>query len=298
MAIKHLEQLKGKDYFTRSGLPCVVREMRTAPSNEIIPMHDHEFSELVIVASGHLNHFHASGTDRLVAGDFFVIHPGEKHGYANLAKGTVVFNILYLIAQPPVAVSLGEFGMTSEFFPEKHSRCRARTLGRIPRRELSRVTCLVREIRREETSKRPLGAAICLSLFSALLLHLSRAAKKTTCEAESPLQAEIDFIEQNICHKIALQDLCAVSGKSVSTLSREFKRATGRSPGDYIIKLRTAKAKALLAQSSLSLAEIATKTGFCDTAYFANTFRNATGQSPKQWRAANCTVPLIKSGLP
>lgn len=285
MAIRHLEKLKGEDYFTRSGLPCIVREMRAAPSNEIISMHDHEFSELVIVASGHLNHIHASGTDRLVAGNFFVIHPGEKHGYANLAKGTVVFNILYHSAQPPVAISLGEFGMTAEFFPEKHTRCRARTLGRIPRRELPRVTCLVREIRREETSKRPLGAAICLSLFSALLLHLSRAANRVQTLSENPLQAETNFIEQNIGHKISLNEICAVSGKSVSTLSREFKRLTGRSPGDYIISVRTKVAKTLLTETSLSLSAIAAKTGFCDTAHFANTFRHATGKSPKQWRS-------------
>ena len=284
MAIRHLEKLKGEDYFTRSGLPCIVREMRAAPSNEIIPMHDHEFSELVIVASGHLNHIHASGTDRLVAGNFFVIHPGEKHGYANLAKGTVVFNILYHSAQPPVAISLGEFGMTAEFFPEEHTRCRARTLGRIPRRELPRVTCLVREIRREETSKRPLGAAICLSLFSALLLHLSRAANRVQTLSENPLQAETNFIEQNIGHKISLNEICAVSGKSVSTLSREFKRLTGFPPAAFIAHCRIQKARELLEKGDTSIAAIAGTLGYSSAAHFSSQFRLFCGMSPHKYR--------------
>ena len=47
-AIKHHEILRNDDYFKGGALPCVVREMRDAPSNAFVAMHDHEFSELVI----------------------------------------------------------------------------------------------------------------------------------------------------------------------------------------------------------------------------------------------------------
>jgi len=48
-SIKHHEILGDDDYFRGGALPCVVREMRDAPSNAFIAMHDHEFSELVII---------------------------------------------------------------------------------------------------------------------------------------------------------------------------------------------------------------------------------------------------------
>ena len=153
-----------------------------------------------------------------------------------------------------------------------HTRCRARTLGRIPRRELPRVTCLVREIRREEDARRPMGAAICSALFAALLLRLSCAAEDATPASESPIQAELDYITQNISGKITFRELCAVSGKSVSTLSREFKKSTGRSPGDYIIALRVEKARSLLSQSKKRpLAKIAAMTGFCSAGHLSRT---------------------------
>ena len=81
-AIKHLEKLRSDAYFKDGALPCIVREMREAPSNAFVAMHNHEFSELVIVASGKISHIHADKTDRLSKGHFFVIHPGEQHGYA------------------------------------------------------------------------------------------------------------------------------------------------------------------------------------------------------------------------
>ena len=49
--IVHLGQLKSEEYFKDSGLTCIVREMHDASSNETIAMHDHDFSELVLVAS-------------------------------------------------------------------------------------------------------------------------------------------------------------------------------------------------------------------------------------------------------
>lgn len=278
--IVHLEQLKSEEYFKGSGLPCVVREMRAAPSNETIQMHGHDFSELVVVAAGQLSHIHAAKTDRLAAGDFFVIHPGEKHGYASLARGTVVFNILYHSAQPPPALALGEFGMMPEFFPKDTSEYRTYTLGRVPRRELAHVTGLIREIRREEEARSPLGRAVCHSLFAALLLRLSRAAKVGQMPTTTPIQAEIDFIMKNLERKITLKELCGVSGKSVSTLSRMFRNTVGRSPGDYVIAMRVAKAQALLAQPGASLEQVADETGFCNASHLSRTLRRTEGRNP------------------
>ena len=275
MAIRHLEQLKDSNYFSRNGLPCVVREMHTAPSNAIIPMHDHEFSELVVVTSGNLNHIHATGTDKLYMGDFFVIHPGERHGYTNLTPKTTVFNILYHCSCPPVVLSLANLPLLPYIFPRHPSGCRAHTIGRIPKRELPHIVNLIREIRREEEARRPLGSAICSSLFAALLLRLSCVTADVQFAVNGPIQAEIDFIVNNLADKITFKELCAVSGKSVSTLSRQFKRLTGRSPGNYIVAMRVEKAKLLLAQpQNIPLSKIAAQTGFCDASHLSRTLRN------------------------
>ena len=56
------------------------------------------------------------------------------------------------------------------------------------------------------------------------------------------------------------------------------------------MRQRIRLAARLLKESGLSIAEIADRTGFCNPAYFTNTFRHATGQTPKSWRASSQTT--------
>jgi len=263
-AIKHLEKLRSDAYFKDDALPCIVREMREAPSNTFVAMHDHEFSELVIVAAGKISHIHADRTDRLSKGDFFVIHPGEQHGYAELAPKTVIFNVLYHCERPPVPLTICGFPLMNEFFPTNHAEVRAKTLGRVPAKSLPAVIQLINLIRREEHSEQPMRRVVCESLFVSLLMQLVRSAQ-SACSAlqDCPVQKEIDFIAGNLNRKITLGELCAVSGKSASTLHREFRKAVGKSPGDYIIDMRIAKARTLLGRKGNTLRKVAAKTGFC-----------------------------------
>ena len=270
-AIKHHEKLRNDAYFKDGALPCVVREMREAPSNAFVAMHDHEFSELVVVASGKISHIHADRTDRLSKGDFFVIHPGELHGYAELAPNTVVFNILYHCGRPPMPLTVAGFPLMDELFPKDPASVRASTLGRVARSNLPSVLQLVDMIRREEHSEQPMRHAVCESLFTSLLLLLSRSTQRAgASDDDNPVQGEMDFIAANLNRKITLVELCGVSGKSASTLHREFRKAVGKSPGDYILSMRIGKARSLRATTDLSLGEIASRTGFCCASHLSH----------------------------
>ncbi|MBO6121638.1 MAG: helix-turn-helix domain-containing protein [Kiritimatiellae bacterium] len=273
-AIKHHEILRDGDYFKGGTLPCVVREMRDAPSNAFIAMHDHEFSELVIVASGKISHIHSDRTDKLSKGDFFAIHPGERHGYAQLAPKTIVFNVLYHRERPPLPLSVLGFPLMNEIFPEDPASVHANTLGRVTRSNLPAVLQLIDLIRREEHLDQPLRRTTCESLFTSLLLLLARSTQRVSVPSrESPVQKEIDFITKNLSRKITLDELCGISGKSVRTLHREFRKAVGKSPGDYIIDMRIAKAKVLLGRKGSTLKKVAAKTGFCCAAHLSRTLR-------------------------
>ena len=203
-AIKHLEKLRSDAYFKDGALPCIVREMREAPSNAFVAMHNHEFSELVIVASGKISHIHADKTDRLSKGHFFVIHPGEQHGYAELAPKTVVFNVLYLCERPPVPLTICGFPLMNEFFPPNPASIRAKTLGRIPAKSLVFILQLINQIRHEEHSEQPMRRAVCESLFVSLLMHLARSTQSTQASLQDiPVQKEIDFIAENLSRSTA-----------------------------------------------------------------------------------------------
>ena len=280
MAIKHLERLKSDTYFKRSGLPCVVREMHQAPSNMFIAMHDHEFSELVLVSSGNIKHIHANGTAQLRQGDFFVVHPGERHGYAELVHGTIVFNLLYHAENPPLG--LDTFcPLTPIIFPSGPATHSAEVLGCVPKNDIPRLLGLLKTIRHEEDRNRPFRYEICSALFTAFLLELSRWTTVHTPSVPNSTQKALDFISANIEKHISLKDLCDVSEQSVSTLHRTFRKITGRSPIDYIITLRLAKAKALLAHGGLSLEKVATLTGFYSASHLSYMLRRKNNHPAK-----------------
>lgn len=71
---------------------------------------------------------------------------------------------------------------------------------------------------------------------------------------------------------------------SVSTLRRQFKRATGRAPHDYLLNLRIASARQMLAESSIAIKEIARRLGYRDVFYFSRQFHAIAGASPANYR--------------
>jgi len=79
-------------------------------------------------------------------------------------------------------------------------------------------------------------------------------------------------------------------GVSRATLDRALAADIGISPAKLLARLRLDEAKRLLRTSGLSVSEIAYKVGYCNPAYFVNTFRRATGSPPRTWREGNRTT--------
>ena len=158
-------------------------------------------------------------------------------------------------------------------FPQHPERVKSNTLGRVSGRSLSEIVNLLKMLRKESESSHTYRKEICTALFTAILFMLA-SGTSTALAAASPVQKELDYIERNLGEKITLEALCAVSGLSVSTLSRKFRQAVGRSPGDYIIAARIAKAKCLLDVPGATLESVALATGFCNAGHLSRTLRN------------------------
>ena len=108
--------------------------------------------------------------------------------------------------------------------------------------------------------------------------------------ATSPIvRKALEHIRSNIGTSFGLSQIAAKAGVSRTTVAQLFEQELGRSVGAEIMRQRLDLAKRLLANDALSIAEIAFRTGFCNPAYFTNTFHRATGLTPKAWR--HCSIP-------
>jgi len=93
-----------------------------------------------------------------------------------------------------------------------------------------------------------------------------------------------EFIDAGLDGQLGLQAMAGLLGLSEGYFIRAFKNATGKSPHSYLIDRRLAKARALMRDSTASLAEIAHTCGFNSQAHMATTFRQRLGVSPAQLR--------------
>jgi AraC-like DNA-binding protein len=96
----------------------------------------------------------------------------------------------------------------------------------------------------------------------------------------------VEFIEAHLDRPINLARLAAVVHLSPFHFHRQFKRATGSTPHQYIVQKRIERAKALLSDSQLPLVEVAAQAGFANQSHFGSTFRKATSMTPRGFRNA------------
>lgn len=98
------------------------------------------------------------------------------------------------------------------------------------------------------------------------------------------IEKVVGHIEENYSTDLTLNDLAAIAGLSEYYFSRLFKKQTGFTPHEYLIKTRITSTKILLKSTNLSLREIAYKCGFSNESSFSNTFKKITDMTPGTFR--------------
>lgn len=94
----------------------------------------------------------------------------------------------------------------------------------------------------------------------------------------------MDYIRSNCLRHITLEDIAGEVYLSKAYLSSIFKQETGMGIIDYLNQARVAHSKKLLANTSMSLIDIANECSFGDQSYFSRVFKRYEGVSPKQYR--------------
>jgi AraC family transcriptional regulator len=130
------------------------------------------------------------------------------------------------------------------------------------------------------------GDSLTVALFIDLL-RLGREAEPRRRRgglAPFQLRRATEYIEANLSSGVTLQDLAEMIGLSQSQFGRAFKASTGLTPHRWQIDARIARARQLLLESDLPLAQIALATGFAEQSHFSRVFRQVVGVSPSTWQ--------------
>ncbi|MFS0723430.1 helix-turn-helix domain-containing protein [Paenibacillus sp. 1P07SE] len=122
-------------------------------------------------------------------------------------------------------------------------------------------------------------------LFRAFCLTLEQViqTRRRAKGADIALKLK-QYIDNHAHEPLRLDDISASVGLSVSRCSYLFKAAFGRSLYAYCIDVRLKLAEQQMLYSSLTLEQIAEKTGFQSYPHFCRMFRERFGYAPGEYR--------------
>jgi AraC family transcriptional regulator len=84
--------------------------------------------------------------------------------------------------------------------------------------------------------------------------------------------------------RLTIAEMAATVGLSESWFATVFKQTTGKTPLQWQLGKRIGLAQKLLAESEMTVADIAARLGFSDQAHFTKAFRQLAGDTPAAWR--------------
>lgn len=119
-------------------------------------------------------------------------------------------------------------------------------------------------------------------------LFLVRLARLLSKEATLPpltailAKRTVAYFDEHAHKPISRWQVAEAAHVSEDYLSRVFHKEMGLSPWEYLSCHRIALASELLLQGSLSINEVASRTGFSDQAYFCRVFRKIKGFAPSK----------------
>src|SRR3954469_4237411 len=94
-----------------------------------------------------------------------------------------------------------------------------------------------------------------------------------------------DLADARYFDALDVDDLAGAAGLSRAHFSREFRRAFGDSPHQYLLTRRLERAAALLRNTDRSVADICLDVGLQSVGSFTTSFTRAYGKSPTVYRA-------------
>ena len=121
-------------------------------------------------------------------------------------------------------------------------------------------------------------------LWQIMLRHVDVGEPDPEDPASIRMRRFLEYIEENLAQDISLEEMASSAGVSKTEVLRCFHKTLQTTPYSYVMEVRLSKAADLLAETGLSVGEIASRTGFNQQSYFGKCFKEKTGMTPLEYR--------------
>ena len=235
--------------------------------------HTHNHTELFFIVSGRGQFLIEDQVFPVDVNNLVIINPNVPHTEDSLN------------AQPLEYIVLGIEGI--ELATSENSNGQFCILDHFESVEIS--SCL-RNILREMEQKNTGFEDVCQAYMEILIIRLMRStslavqADPQVISGNRQCAAVRRYIDLHFKESMTLDQLAEEAHMNKYYLSHAFKREYGVSPINYMISRRIEESKYLLAETDLSMSQIAQLLGFSSLSYFSQVFRKTLDVSPMEYR--------------
>ncbi|WP_345815505.1 AraC family transcriptional regulator [Paraburkholderia sp. PREW-6R] len=249
--------------------PCV--SLRRYGATEASDVHD--FHQVVLGLDGTMVMAVDGVAQQIDAGSAWLIPAGARHDYAGIGENR------QLVLDLPAA----SLAVPQRLF----DRARAVTVDA----SLTALVCRIAahaagDVQGDDVDARRFHWDAAARLGAALVADAGTAPAGAVAHGAGLDFARIDrWLRAHLSESLRIADLAAHCGFGMRRFHQLFIEAFGETPHRYLQRLRLDTSITLLADSRLSLSDIALDIGFSDQSAYTHAFTRRFGLAPGQWRA-------------
>jgi AraC family transcriptional regulator, L-rhamnose operon transcriptional activator RhaR len=283
-------RLAGSDFFLQGHAP--VRTFFSVLDGSI-PLHDHDFMEIVLILDGNGIHRTIYGEQPISRGDAFILRPGAWHAYeeaVDLSVCEIRFGMELLTRE--LAWTRDDPAIDLMFWAAPLSLDRRGVLHvKLNEASLSRAHALAEELHAMTSVESGGGRTETIGRLLVFVSELSRQVtqkmltiRKGKPEPHQAVTDGIRLMEEDMRRDWTLPDLAKRLSVDKSYLVRLFRAHTSSPPMQFLAHLRAERAAILLLRTNRDISVIGEQVGWNDPNYFARRFKAHFGVSATKYR--------------
>lgn len=251
------------------------------------PVHNHTYYEIIFITKGTGLHNLNGNTVRYKAGDIFFLGPEDFHSFeirTQTAFSYIRFNELLYNRKANQDNDFTKI-LGSIFSPQKQGTSITNE------RDKDALHLLLPVLQKEHDNRHALHYTfvrdtIMKSILAVIARNYVQAELPRNPGAASSVADLVLYIRRHIDKPDALklEQIAPKFGYSPLYLSTFFKKHTGESLKDFIVRQRLKQVETRLLYSTESLASISDEFGFTDESHLCRTFKKYKGVSPIAFR--------------